>query len=50
MSEELEKAISLLELIKARIVQHHERETYFTTLMVIDTLPEISRLLRELKP
>lgn len=50
MSEELKKAIALLESIKAQILENHDRETLFATTMVVTTLPEISRLLRELKP
>lgn len=50
MSEELKKAIALLESIKSQILEHHERETFFATTMVVTTLPDISRLLREIKP
>ena len=50
MSEELKKAIALLESIKKQILEDHDREVYFATNMVIKTLPEINRLLSEIKP
>lgn len=49
VSEELKKAVALLESIKAQILEHHERGSYFATIMVLNTLPEISQLLREIK-
>lgn len=49
MSDELNKAIALLETIKSRIIDGHNREVYFATMMVVQTLPEISRLLQDIK-
>lgn len=49
-SSDLKKATDLLRSIAAQIIQGHEREVYFATMMVIETLPEIQRTLREIEP
>ena len=50
LNEQVDDLSALLESIKTQILEHQERGSYFATIMVLNTLPEISQLLREIKP